>query len=327
MALSMILDQAKAFGYSGVSLLLDQEKAYDRVHPGYLGQVLQRFGFPTSFVDCVETLFFGNHVYVNINGFFTKTIKQERGLRQGDPLSPLLFNLALEPFLLSLLQDTSFQGFHFGPQSPAVPSPVSPVNIKCLAYADDVCAFLTTEEDFRRLQVHMQNYESVSNSKFNEDKTEAFSLNGKRDVGWENILSTWQITTYHHQGSVSAFRYLGFYLPYNQAQRAIIEEQLVNTVKVQCALYSQRQLSIRGRVTVMNILILSKIWYTLRLLKPTKKFLASLRTMAYQFIWQKKHPRLRKDIIFLPWQSGGLKVLDPMIQHQLLQKRRIIRIA
>jgi hypothetical protein len=93
------------------------------------------------------------------------------------------------------------------------------------------------------------------------------------------------------------------------------------TVKTQSQIYSQRQLSIMGRVTVMNILILSKIWYTLRLLKPTQRFFQRLRSIIYQFVWQKKHPSLRKDKIFLPWNAGGQKVLDPAIQHVVLQKR------
>lgn len=60
---------------------------------------------------------------------------------------------------------------------------------------------------------------------------------------------------------------------------------------------------------------------SLRLLKPTKHFFKRLRSTIYQFIWQKKHPSLKKEIIFLPWTHGGLKVLDPVIQHHILQKR------
>jgi hypothetical protein len=67
----------------------------------------------------------------------------------------------------------------------------------------------------------------------------------------------------------------------------------------------------------------SKLWYCLRLFKPTTKFINSLRTSIYQFVWQKKTPKLKKDLIFAPITSGGLQVMDPSIQQKLLQKRWI----
>lgn len=108
MAMSMILDESRGMNYTGVGILLDQEKAYDRVHPLYLRRVLERFHFPTATIDCIQKLFFDNQVHVNVNGFFTDCVHQERGLLQGDPLSPLLFNLAMEPLLLHILQDDGF---------------------------------------------------------------------------------------------------------------------------------------------------------------------------------------------------------------------------
>ncbi|KAI8061376.1 hypothetical protein BDF21DRAFT_348025, partial [Thamnidium elegans] len=55
-------------------------------------------------------------------------------------------------------------------------------------------------------------YMAVSNAKFNIDKTEAFSLNGKMDPSWNAILTDLTISTHYHTGSMQTFRYLGFYL-------------------------------------------------------------------------------------------------------------------
>lgn len=262
-------------------------------------------------------------MFVNVNGFFTSAVYQERGIRQGDPLSPLLFNLALEPFLLSIIQDSEFQGYNvkdaLHPPPPVLDSSLPA--IKCLAYADDVCVLMKDEQDLNRLRFHMGRYAAVSNAKFNEDKSEAFSLNGRRSAFWQASFTAMQVHTYHHQGSGAAFRYLGLYFAYNTTQRAQTEEMLLTSVKKQCQIYSQRQLSIMGKVTVANSLILSKIWYSLRLLKPTKRFLANIKKCLYQFVWNKKTPLLRKDKLFLPRTSGGLAVLDPSIQQLVLQKR------
>ncbi|KAG1136540.1 hypothetical protein G6F37_011925 [Rhizopus arrhizus] len=275
---------------------------------------MSTMAFPDRFINCIQRLFFGNRVSININGFFTESILQERGLRQGDPLSPLLFNIALEPFLLSILQDPCLPGL--SPTSRTVdiqdrtgcyhPNPV-----KCLAYADDVCLLLTIPQELDRAKTHMDNYARVSNAKFNENKTEVFSLNGSWDPIWNAPLQSLNITTFYHQSSLQPFRYLGFYLPYNTRQRKVIEDQLLLKVQQQCIIYSKRQISILGRITIMNVLILSKVCYTLRLLRPTARFFSELKKLIYQFVWQKKSPKLKSAIMFLPIKYGGLNVLDP----------------
>ncbi|EIE75433.1 hypothetical protein RO3G_00145 [Rhizopus delemar RA 99-880] len=93
-----IMSIVERFKLSGIALLLDQEKAYDRVHPQCLQACLERFGFLSYLITCILSLFLGTSHCIRVNGFPTASIQQARGLRQGDPLSPLLFKLAIEPF-------------------------------------------------------------------------------------------------------------------------------------------------------------------------------------------------------------------------------------
>ncbi|KAG1623483.1 hypothetical protein G6F45_010931 [Rhizopus arrhizus] len=94
-----------------LGVILDQTKAYDRIHPEYLCKVLNRFGFPNKFIKCIHELFFGNSISVNVNGSLSDSIQQLRGLRQGDSISPIFFNLAIEPFLLSILHNEIIDGY------------------------------------------------------------------------------------------------------------------------------------------------------------------------------------------------------------------------
>lgn len=145
--LHLMIQQARYQKYEGIGLLLDHEKAYDRVNPAYLKKVLLNFGFEQSFITCIDNFFFGNFIQVNVNGFMTPNVYQQRGLRQGDPLSPILFNIALEPLLLSIQQDESFTGYSYQNGD-------SRYKIKTLAYADDVCIVVHDRHDFDQLQAH-----------------------------------------------------------------------------------------------------------------------------------------------------------------------------
>ena len=121
---NMVMEHARRTQRDDVALLLDQETAFDRVHPLYLRRTLLRFNFLRSFFDFLMNLFFGNRVRVNVNGYFSKKVTQFWGFRQGNPLSPILFNFALEPFLRHVLQDPSFSGFVFDQTTPPIPRPL-----------------------------------------------------------------------------------------------------------------------------------------------------------------------------------------------------------
>lgn len=123
------MDHAKLAQSSAIGISLDMEKAYNRVHPRYLERCLQQWGFPRSTIHWIDKLFFGTNIHFNVNGSISPAIQQLRGVRQGDPLSPVLFNLALEPLLQHIIYDTQFQGYHIANPSSLAPSEQGHLNI------------------------------------------------------------------------------------------------------------------------------------------------------------------------------------------------------
>ncbi|KAG1053177.1 hypothetical protein G6F43_004728 [Rhizopus delemar] len=198
----LIMNIVERFKLSGIALLLDQEKAYDRAHPQCLQACLERFGFPSYLITCILSLFLGTSHCIRVNDFPTASIQQARGLRQGDSLSPLLFKLAIEPFLRSI---------HPGLTSLARLSP----SVKYLAYADDVLVFLKGPIELEALLQLVSLYGRASNAKLNHHKTLAVSLSGEEQLEWRTVLNVSRILQWYDNKESTTAIYLGYPLTNN----------------------------------------------------------------------------------------------------------------
>lgn len=106
-------------------------------------------------------------------------------------------------------------------------------------------------------------------------------------------------------------------------QRRYFETQLIQTIKNQCGIYSQRNLSLQGRVVLANSVILSKLWYTLRVTSFPKRFYSQIRSVMHQFICRSIKPGFKYALLCRSNAEGGLGLLDPLIQQRSLQRQWI----
>ena len=80
-----------------VVLLLDQEKAFDRVEWSWMFDVLRKFNFGERFITWIETMYMFSKSAIMTNGHLSKYFYISRGIRQGDAMSALLFIIQSEP--------------------------------------------------------------------------------------------------------------------------------------------------------------------------------------------------------------------------------------
>ena len=147
----------------GAIIALDQEKAYDKITHHYLWQVMRTFGFPEKFIGTIAALYTGVTTRVLINGELSPPYPVSRGVRQGDPLSCLLFNLAIELLAEYIRQTDHISG---------IPIPGKRTHLKIKLFADDTTVFLSENDEVENLQKMLDGWCMASGAKFNIDKTE-----------------------------------------------------------------------------------------------------------------------------------------------------------
>ena len=119
---------------------------------------------------------------VIINGMISNPFQVSRGVRQGDPLSCLLFNLVIEP-LANLLWKSNLTGYQI---------PGSNDDLKTTLFANDTTVFLAEDDSYDTLLATLTLWCRVSGARFNVNKTEILPIGTK--TYRDHILNTQKMT-------------------------------------------------------------------------------------------------------------------------------------
>lgn len=290
---------------------VDIRKAYDSVNWEFLFSALRLFGFPDQMVgwikECVTTPSYSIIVNGESHGFF----KAEKGLRQGDPLSPYLFSLVMQVLSIMLKKRISQDGFF------KYHSKCEILKISHLCFADDL--FLFSHGDPWSVQILRDALDEFGNASGlwpNEEKSNVFFCHVSDEN--KNLI----IAIMRFDMGTLPVKYLGVPLITTRLWHADCSP-LIDQVKKAIQQWQNNWLSYAGRLQLaLSVLMSMQVYWSSVFILPVSVSNA-IEKLIRDFIWggtnmvQRRSKVAWKDVC-MPKEEGGLGIRPLRIWNKTL---------
>ena len=268
------------------------KKAFDSVEWSFIQDTLNIFNFGPNFTSWSKIMYNDITACVMNNGYSSPFFKITRGIRQGCPLSAYLFLLVAEILAAGIRENPHISGFKIGNQE-----------LCTVQMADDTTLCLDGPLSLHRSLLLFTLFGSFSGLKINISKSEAMGL------GKYSKLFT--VKPYGLAWKEKNLYSLG--ITFSKNPNETIEVNFNNKItKIQNSLnmWSQRHLSIKGKITIIKSLILPQILYISANLAVPEWFVSKTNSMLYHFVWSAKMDKVKRVTLVNKIEKGGLKMID-----------------
>ena len=232
----------------------------------------------------------------------TRVFVIERSVRQGCPLSPLLYVIALEPLLRRLRDERtspSLRGVFFA----------GPITARVSAFADDITVFVSRCLDIKAVKEAVVEYERVAGAKVNFDKSEGLRLGAWRGSNTLPGPFRW---------SDGPIRILAVWFgPDHQLEQNWSEIQ--TKVNAQAGIWLSRRLSLKGRAEACAVYVFPLILYRLAVFPLPKARRLALQQPLSRLLWGGARPMVRRQVCIQRTHNGGLGMPD-LESHWLAER-------
>lgn len=252
---------------------VDLQKAYDTIEWRFLEDLLKALNFPNHFIKvimaCVTSASFTIMINGTNHGYFTSS----RGLRQGDPVSPLLFVICMEYLSRVLMYIGKKKNFKFHPRC-------AKLQLNHLCFADDLMVFCKGDEESAHLLIKgLKHFEDVSGLHANKTKSEVYTAN----VSENEVEKICQYTGFSK--GHWPFKYLGTPICSKQLSKEDCAT-LVNKITSRIRSWQTRYLSFAGRLQLINSVLMSISTYWMQIFILPDAVVKEVNNLCRKFLWE-----------------------------------------
>jgi hypothetical protein len=299
-----ILHETKRKNLTWVILKLDFEKAYDKVNWDFLMECLRARGFDDKWCSRIKMVLHDGTIAVKTNNHVGPYFQSHKGVRQGDPLSPLLFNFVVD-CLTRMIVKAQVNSLINGLVKHLIPN-----GVVVLQYADDTIVCLENDmEKASYMKLLLSLYEQMSGLKINFDKSEILLIGG------DNNLAVTYAELFNYQIGSFQLQYLG--VPILAGRLYVIDwAKLEEKSARKLDVWQGSSLSMAGRTVLINFSLTNSSIYHMSMFLLPKTVIKRMDRGRRKFFWQgskmkKSYHLIKCDKICRAKKNGGLSIKDP----------------
>lgn len=294
-----VIDEVQNSNSSGLLAFLDFEKAFDKLNWTFIQNSLDCFGFGPVLRQWVKILYTDIESCTINNGTTSKYFCIKSGIRQGCPLSALLFVIAVEILAIKIRSSDNINGIKLGDRT-----------FKITQLADDTTLFLKDLKSLQNIIKLLSQYRNISGLSLNKKKTEILQIGAPLTSNYSLYNLNWVKERIYALGT-------WFYKDHNESINKTYEKRL-EILEATLNEWSHRNLTWIGKITIIKTLCLSKINYAISSLEIPNGFIKQVKDMLEQFLWSKKPARIKNRVLYNDYDYGGLRMinLDQYIKAQ-----------
>ena len=280
---------------SGLLMFVDFKKAFHCVEWSFLFKVLEKFNFCPNFQHWIKLLYTNPCACVKNNGFISEEFSLYRGVRQGCPVSSLLFILCMEVMSSHIRQATNIKGLEIGHREHKI--------VKIVQYADDSTLFLSNSSDMRKAIQLLETFGQVAGTSLNLNKCEGLWLGSSKHR--QNGCNLFNI-----KWPTDPIRCLGIHIGHdsNQCNKLNFENK-VQEIEDILQQAKKRTITLFGKVCIIKTLAISKIIYVAMCLTVPDKAIKEINQMIFGYLWGKRD-RIKRKSTVNTLEKGGLNMID-----------------
>uniref|UniRef100_A0A6N2M2M8 Reverse transcriptase domain-containing protein n=1 Tax=Salix viminalis TaxID=40686 RepID=A0A6N2M2M8_SALVM len=311
----LMLNYHRNKGPPRCAVKVDLRKAFDTVNWDFILEALRLINVPSKVIGWIRVCITSPAFTVSMNGADHGFFRSQRGLRQGDPLSPYLFVLAMEGLNGILRKATSNNGFkhHWRCKNP---------NIVHQCFADDLILFCHADPNsVQVLKSALDEFSRLSGLSINQSKS-TVQISGLDDLSKDSLAAILGINQ-----SSSPITYLGVPLITTKLTSSDCLP-LLDRIKSRIKLWTTATLSYAGRLQLISSVLFSiQVYWASKFILPdfiSKK----IESMLSAFLWkgsslQTTGAKVAWSSLCYPKAEGGLGLKRVKIWNRAAMTKHI----